>query len=261
MKGLLLCRVGIIPLISSISFALFIAGAHSSERTSSQEMRLYFQGRYVFQKQCIPCHGKTGRGDGEWAKGVTDKPRNFRVGVFKFRTTARGFLPTDEDLRRTIKRGVSGTMMPAFKSMSDSDLNAIISYLKVFSSRWNKSEYKGKSIEIPDVPEWYQMNDKRVAHIDKGRGLFEVNCVICHGKGAKGDGVGSKGLIDIWKNPILPGDLTKEHHKSGDSLKDLYRTVALGLDGTPMLGYLEALGQESIWDLVTYIKSVEESDK
>ena len=261
MIGSVFCRGGIFLLIMTIVSALFAAMTGSSAETSSVKMNLYFQGRYVYQKQCVPCHGRTGRGDGEFAKGVTTKPRNFRTGVFKFRTTAMGFLPTDDDLRRTIRSGVSGTMMPSFKKLSDADITAVISYLKVLSSRWNKPEYKGEVHKLPDVPEWYQKLEERAVHIGKGNSLFKVNCVICHGNEAKGDGEGARALIDIWENPIIPADLAQEHHKSGDSLKDLYRTVALGLDGTPMIGYMEALGQESVWDLVAYIKSIEESGK
>lgn len=261
MKGSSLCHIGISLIIASMVFALFAEGGQSSEENSSQEMALYLQGRYVYQKQCVLCHGRTGRGDGEFAKDVVTKPRNFRTGVFKFRTTDMGYLPTDDDLRRTIRSGVYGTMMPTFKKLSDSDITAVISYLKVLSPRWGKPEYAGKAHKLPEVPDWYQKPDEREVHIKKGRGLFKVNCAICHGKEAKGDGEGGKALIDLWENPILPADLTREHHKSGDTLKDLYRTIALGFDGTPMIGYMEALGQESLWDLVSYIKSIEESGK
>ena len=44
------------------------------------------------------------------------KPRDFTKGIFKFRTTPLGSLPTEADLMRTIRTGVSGTMMPTFAS-------------------------------------------------------------------------------------------------------------------------------------------------
>ena len=97
----------------------------------------YLKGRHVFNSQCAPCHGSTGRGNGPWAKGMPVQPRNFRMGIFKDRTTPVGFQPTDDDLRRTTKRGVSGTAMPTFaKSMSERDLDSIIVYLKNLSHRW-----------------------------------------------------------------------------------------------------------------------------
>ena len=54
----------------------------------------------------------------------------------------------------------------------------------------------------------------------------------------------------------VPADLTGEHHKSGDTVQDLYRSIALGLDGTPMVGYLEALGSDKVWALAAYVKSL-----
>jgi mono/diheme cytochrome c family protein len=84
-----------------------------------------------------------------------------------------------------------------------------------------------------------------------------VSCASCHGPDGKGDGPAAKGLIDVWKNPIAPADLSRKHHKSGDAPSDLYRSIATGLDGTPMLGFASTLKEAEIWDLVAFIKSIE----
>jgi hypothetical protein len=80
------------------------------------EIRLFMKGDHVFQKHCAECHGKSGRGDGVLAADAVIKPRNFRSGIFKFRSTPLGFLPTNADLTRTIRTGVAGTMMPSIIS-------------------------------------------------------------------------------------------------------------------------------------------------
>ena len=41
---------------------------------------------------------------------------DFTKGLYKFRTTNSGELPTDEDLFRTISRGIPGTTMQTFDS-------------------------------------------------------------------------------------------------------------------------------------------------
>ena len=59
-----------------------------------------------------------GDGEGPAAKFLDPRPRDFTLGTFKFRTTQSGELPTNEDLFRTVSRGLPGTAMQAF----DNDL-------------------------------------------------------------------------------------------------------------------------------------------
>ena len=63
--------------------------------------------------------------------------------------------------------------------------------------------------------------------------------------------------MDVWEHPIVPANLGLPHHKSGDSMDRLFRTIALGLDGTPMVGFRGTLQDDQIWNLVAYIKSLE----
>src|SRR5678815_1828617 len=72
-------------------------------------------GLMVYQRNCVVCHGKSGDGRGEMGLTVQPRPRDFRKGVFKFRSTPDGFLPRTEDLKRTVRRGLSGTAMPTFE--------------------------------------------------------------------------------------------------------------------------------------------------
>ncbi|MEM7015058.1 MAG: cytochrome c, partial [Verrucomicrobiota bacterium] len=79
----------------------------------------------------------------------------------------------------------------------------------------------------------------------------------CHGADGEGDGpAAAEGFVDVWEHPIKPADLTRPHHKSGDGSQDLFRTIALGLDGTPMVGFSAALKEEQIWELVAYVRSI-----
>jgi|APTNR8051073442_1049403.scaffolds.fasta_scaffold02273_2 mono/diheme cytochrome c family protein len=228
-----------------------------AETPQELDMDTYLQGRQIFESQCAPCHGRTGRGDGEWAEGVTTKPRNFRKGIFKYRSTPMGFLPTTEDLMRTIRNGVSGTMMPTFNKLPDEDMRAVIAYVRGFSRKWDRAENFTAPIPPPPVPDWFHDTEKRAPHAASGAVTFQQFCFVCHGTSAKGNGPGSKGLIDVWENPITPADLTQAHHHSGDSPTDLYRTISLGLDGTPMVGFRQLLKPEQIWDLIAFIHSVQ----
>ena len=75
-------------------------------------------GRHLYEANCVQCHGPEGRGDGYGAPFLVPPPRDFTAGQFKFRTTASGALPTDDDLFRTISRGANGTGMPPWKYLA-----------------------------------------------------------------------------------------------------------------------------------------------
>ena len=68
----------------------------------------------MYERQCVICHGRWGDGRGDMARGMIPRPRRFTAGVFKYRSTPSGFLPTDADLARTIRGGIAGTSMPVF---------------------------------------------------------------------------------------------------------------------------------------------------
>lgn len=205
------------------------------EMSQRERIYLYMEGRKIFSQSCVQCHGARGKGDGDWAVGwITHRPRNFRTGVFKYRTTPIGKLPTHDDLKRTISKGVSGTAMPTFEgALRDHEYDAVIEYLKSFSRRWKDPGNIAKPIKLPvKSPDW--LGEK--SRVKSGKAIFDIHCVACHGPTGKGDGVGGKELKDLWGFPIHPADLTKGTYRSGTRLLDLYRTIATGLDGTPMVG-------------------------
>ena len=47
---------------------------------------LWPQGRYVYQRNCLVCHGTYGDGTGEMGRTLKPPPRNFGRGVFKYRS-------------------------------------------------------------------------------------------------------------------------------------------------------------------------------
>ena len=87
-------------------------------------------GKEVYEHHCIACHGVKGDGNGVAATFLhKQRPRNFTLGVFKFRLN-KGPLPTDADLLRTITRGVRGTAMPAWFELPLQDRLAVMQYVK-----------------------------------------------------------------------------------------------------------------------------------
>ena len=211
---------------------------------------LQARGRNIYLHMCVFCHGEDGNGGGEAVKYLYPWPRDFREGIFKFRSTPTGTLPRDEDLYRTIINGLPGTSMPAWgDALSPEDTWALINHIKNFSPRFKK-EPQGEKIKVskilPSTPEL----------VTRGKELFkELKCFRCHGESLKGDGELAESLMDAWKHAVFVQDITNPHYfKSGHKPEDLFRTITSGLDGTPMGSYIH-IPEEDRWALVHFIRS------
>ncbi len=110
------------------------------------------RGSVLYRRWCLQCHGPTGAGDGAHAIELAAMPRDYRQGVFKFVTafqpqpkpgekavSKKGLgasgKPRREDLRRTIRNGLDGSMMPAFPTLSEQELDDLVSYVIHLSIR------------------------------------------------------------------------------------------------------------------------------
>jgi len=89
----------------------------------------------LYRTHCVNCHGITGDGVGPTATFINPYPRDFRRGVYKFKSTPKGAKPTDEDLTRIIVAGIPGTAMPAYRALPDRDVQALVEYVKYLSLR------------------------------------------------------------------------------------------------------------------------------
>jgi cytochrome c oxidase cbb3-type subunit 2 len=211
------------------------------------------RGRAVYMEQCASCHGVRGDGRSEVASSLNPRPRNFTIGVYKFRSTPTGQLPTDEDLLRTITAGIPGTSMDRYADLPERDRRALVVYLKSLSPRF-QSESAGPPISVP--------SGRPVSLDAAARGYVvydRMRCAACHGDGARGDGPLAEDLLDEDGLPIRPADLTKPGLKGGPGPEALYRTVMTGLDGTPMPSYGDSLKPSDAWDLALYVLSLSQT--
>jgi len=215
-----------------------------------------YQGHDVFQRNCVVCHGERGDGNGEMAKNLPIKPRSFREGWFKFRSTPYDKLPTDDDLRRTIQGGLSGTAMGAFHTLRTEELDAVIVYVKTFSSRWRKQENYEVAKSFPHEPAWFGRKNDLRTHAERGRAVFAATCAACHGAQGDGTGPSAQGLKDNWGHAVKPADLRSPHLRCGDGPADIFRILSTGMSGTPMMSFAEALTEDQRWDVAAYILSL-----
>ncbi len=227
-------------------------GAHDMDdlrKPATKAQALLNRGRNIYLHMCVYCHGRDGNGGGTATDYLYPWPRDFRKGIFKFRSTPTGTLPRDEDLYRTIIRGVPGTSMPSWgEALSPQDAWALVNLIKSFSERFRK-EAPGKSIEIKPVA-------SSEALVAKGRELYKKHkCSDCHGTSGRGDGRLAESLMDAWKHAVFVHDITNPNYfKAGYEPEDIYRTLSTGLDGTPMNSFAH-LSEEDRWALVHFIRA------
>ncbi len=239
-----------------------------TEMTTAPEPGMAFleDGREVYFKRCMPCHGRRGEGDGLAAPYLDPRPRDFSLGMFKFRTTLSGEMPTDADLFRTVSFGVPGTAMPAWGEgdmiLPERERWAAIYFIKSMVEDFQSEDLDpyadGKQIQVGVAPKATpeRLAAGRKAFMDKD----QAACVKCHGDSGRGNGSEAGTHKDDWQDPILPRDLTKPwRYKNGSNVEDIFRTLTLGLNGTPMPSFLDALeSDDDRWDLALFVKSLQE---
>jgi mono/diheme cytochrome c family protein len=191
----------------------------------------------LYREHCAHCHGISGDGLGPTAAFLNPYPRDYRPGVFKFKSTERADKPTHADLVRILHNGIPGTSMPSFALLSGSQVDALAEYVKYLSIRgetelalmraffeldddaqgtlpetkeflvgetlapiaekWQSAA--AAQIPVPAMPADLDMT----ASIAKGRELFygdKANCVKCHGPTALGDGQAND--YDDWNKNV-----------------------------------------------------------
>lgn len=207
-------------------------------------------GATVYNHMCAFCHGKDGNGGGKAMDYLYPWPRDFRKGIFKFRTTPSGSLPLDADIYRTIVKGVPGTAMPGWgQSLTKEETWAVVNYIKAFSKRFEEEVPKEPLVPGPVPP-------TNAESIKRGKTLsVELRCGRCHGSDLKGDGPLAEQLFDIWDHRQFVYDLTDPNtYKWGYSKKEIYMTLTTGLEGTPMKSYGH-LSEEERWAVAAYVES------
>ncbi len=87
-----------------------------------------------------------------------------------------------------------------------------------------------------------------VATIKRGRQLYTVHCVTCHGK----DGRGDTEMREFLKTP--PADLTDDQWVYGGHDAAVYDAIYTGREERDMPGFRDKLTEERTWSVVSYIR-------
>lgn len=238
---------------------------------------LLSKGKGLYQRHCASCHGLEGRGDGKAAYLLTPRPRDFTTGEFRLVSTA-DMVPTDEDLFKTISRGMLGSAMPPWEHLPAKDRWGLVYYVS-YLTKLEKAKRRGevteemakqgipwtikeKLISEPVKPESLIQVPPEPAvtpeSLARGREMFVKACAPCHGLQGKGDG--QQIMKDNQGFPLKPRDLTSGLFKGESTSEALYHRLTAGLPGTPMPSYKDALTQEQIWELIHYVQTLSEKN-
>lgn len=93
------------------------------------------KGRTVYMKNCMHCHGVSGDGNGSTAQFLNPRPRDYRLGVFKFTSTLSAEKVSREDLHRIVKYGIPGTYMPSFLLLGEEETKSAVEYVRWLAVR------------------------------------------------------------------------------------------------------------------------------
>lgn len=209
-------------------------------------------GEAAYAQHCARCHGASGRGDGVDAKRFYPRPRDLSLGVYKFRSTASGTPPTDEDLFQTITNGLPGSNMPDFQFLDERVRWHLVAYLKSLSPVF--IQVQPMPVAVTDGP------GPSRADRAKGRALYEqLGCAACHGISGRANGMSAAGLVDDWGMMIRPANLIQGwSYRGGSDPRSVMLRLLAGIDGAGMPSYAEAISTEDAWHLAYYVASLQE---
>ncbi len=231
-----------------VMLLLAISGQVFSQQRPAATPEALLKGKEIYMNRCWFCHGLEGKGDGPVADYLNPRPRDFTSGMYKLRTTKDAEAPLDDDLFRTVTKGMPGTAMQGFEGvLNQGELWQVISFIKAFDKE-----------RFTSPPEKAELGSEMRGSVEKGKGVYQkTRCWECHGQEGRGDGSSASKLKDEWGLPILPADLTKGwQYKGGNTVKDIFTRFTTSMDGTPMPSFADTLSAQERWDLAAYVKSL-----
>lgn len=207
-------------------------------------------GKAVYDRHCANCHGVNGDGRGVAADYLTPAPRDFTLGLFKWKTTPYDEMtPSIDDLRLSIagharsevtgSTGLNGTSMPGWSDvLSVKEVDELAAYVKSFSGAGEPTKPAVRPLKkgLPSS-----------LGITNGERLYKDRCSECHGQNGRGDA--TKKLKDDWGARTWPRDLTKPWtFRAGAKVDDIYTRITVGIPGTQMPSFGDQKSKKYLTD-------------
>ncbi len=205
----------------------------------------------IYMKRCSQCHGEDGDGLGVAAEFMYPAPRDFTLGLFKYKTTdSDSEFPTDADLRTTIRDGLTGTAMPGWKELlTDAEIDALIEKIKVMGY-WDGESAEDLGLNPIEMGAMPPATPEMLA---LGQEQFLKICAECHGNEGRGNITSGKRLADDAGARIWPRNLTHpESWRVTMDTQDVFQRLSVGIPSSPMPEHTTALDVETRWAIANY---------
>lgn len=240
---------------------------------SDQLPPMIARGQALFRTQCAICHGETGDGAGKFAYLMNPRPRNLKAGKFKL-TTTENLIPSDQDLMRTITRGMPGSAMPPWGHLPIADLEALVAYVRAIHTEAVRAELdaevRGGDLKVAEyndtlasrtkpgtpivIPPEPPIDDLRWFN---GRRIYLEACASCHGP--DGHPLPEAVKFDDDGFPDPPRSFVNGIFKGGMDGPAIYCRIVKGMKGTPMPAFEGNYSDDELWDLIHYVQSLARS--
>lgn len=182
-------------------------------------------GKALYEENCSVCHHFKGKG----GIGLPLTPEILSQ-------------VSDDYLARTIRVGRPGRIMPAFNTMSDAQVEAIVRYIRSWSGKpgpvFKKTRLKGDA--------------------DKGKPLYEKHCVRCHGQDGGGEGPGTGVTLSRERSfMVMPAALNNPGFQQSASDAMIRDIILSGRKVGGMPSFKSKLSDEEIAHVVAYVRALQ----
>jgi mono/diheme cytochrome c family protein len=202
------------------------------------------EGKAIFIRECMICHGDAGRGNGLYGTEIQPGPPDFGDGSYGDYT--------DADYFWRISEGVPWTAMPSWKiEYSEVDRWKLVHYIRTIFTQTEDGPALPADGQNFTYPEFYQtsMTLPEDASYERGKIVFITQCAHCHG--AAGDGQGVDGQ---YLNPTPADFRTLANLQVTPQTEGAYISkITFGIQGTAMPKWGEFLTLADRWDALKFV--------
>jgi mono/diheme cytochrome c family protein len=203
------------------------------------------EGKTIYTRECLVCHGVAGKGDGPYGEGLQPPPPDFSD------STAYGTMQnpsyTDSDYFWRISEGLPWSAMPAWKlQYSEEDRWKLVHYIRVNFTQ-TQSRPVMSALQVPPQEIYLSQTVPESASFERGKQLHLTMCAPCHGLSGQGDG---------WDGDYLdvkPASFS-DPRLQGMSDGELFASVTFGAPNSAMPTWAEFLLESQRWDAIKYVQ-------